>query len=52
MPVGTAVFTENAWRSLKDAAMTCLDYSEERLAGAKERLFGCGHKKRNNLISF
>ena len=43
VPVGTAVFTANAWRSLKNAAITCLDYSEDMLAGAKARLSGCEH---------
>lgn len=43
VPVGTAVFTANAWRSLRDAAITCLDYSEDMLAGAKARLSGCEH---------
>ena len=29
IPVGTAVFTENKWSSLKNAHITCLDYSME-----------------------
>ncbi len=43
VPVGTAVFTENKWRSLSKAKITCLDYSEDMLEMAKGRLGGCGH---------
>ena len=43
VPVGTAVFTEEKWRSLSDAKITCLDYSEGMLEKAKERLSGCEH---------
>lgn len=43
VPVGTAVFTANAWRSLSDAAITCLDYSEDMLDEARARLSGCEH---------
>ncbi len=43
VPVGTAVFTANAWQNLRDAAITCLDYSEDMLTGAKTRLSGCEH---------
>ena len=30
VPVGTAVFTEEKWRSLTKARITCLDYSEDK----------------------
>ncbi len=43
VPVGTAVFTEKKWRSLKNAKITCLDYSEDMLAQARERLKNCQH---------
>jgi len=43
VPVGTAVFTEKKWRSLCKAQITCLDYSEDMLEQAKERLGDCGH---------
>ena len=32
VPVGTAVFTENKWSSLKNAHITCLDYSIDQKA--------------------
>ncbi len=41
VPVGTAVFTEKKWRILKDATITCLDYSEDMLEQAKGRLSDC-----------
>lgn len=31
VPVGTAVFTKNKWISLKNAHITCLDYSKDML---------------------
>jgi hypothetical protein len=31
VPVGTAVFTERKWISLKNAEITCLDYSIDML---------------------
>ena len=43
VPVGTAVFTAKAWRSLDNACITCLDYSEDMLKQARERLFGLQH---------
>ena len=43
VPVGTAVFTEEKWRSLSEAGITCLDYSEDMLEKAKKRLCDCGH---------
>ena len=43
VPVGTAVFTEKKWRSLQDARITCLDYSEDMLQKAKARLGDCKH---------
>lgn len=38
IPVGTAIFTHNKWRSLTKSKITCLDYSEDMLKAAKERL--------------
>ncbi len=38
VPVGTAVFTEEKWRSLTKARITCLDYSEDMLVQARKRL--------------
>ena len=43
VPVGTAVFTEKKWRSLSEAEITCLDYSEDMLEKAKARLNDCRH---------
>ena len=31
VPVGTAVFTENKWNSLKNAYITCIDYSMDMI---------------------
>lgn len=41
VPVGTAVFTERKWKSLPEAQITCLDYSEDMIAQAKKRLQEC-----------
>ncbi|MFQ9388724.1 MAG: hypothetical protein ACLR1V_07850 [Coprococcus sp.] len=38
VPVGTAVFTENKWSSLKNAHITCIDYSMDMLEQAKKDL--------------
>lgn len=38
VPVGTAVFTEEKWKGLKNAKITCLDYSVDMLEKAKRRL--------------
>ena len=38
VPVGTAVFTERKWARLKNARITCLDYSIDMLAQAES---GC-----------
>lgn len=43
VPVGTAVFTQRKWSSLKNAHITCLDYSTDMLEQAKRRLDGQGH---------
>jgi len=43
VPVGTAVFTERKWRTLKKAQITCLDYSTDMLEKAKGRLGDCAH---------
>lgn len=40
VPAGTAVFTERKWKSLPEAQITCLDYSEDMIAQAKKRLQG------------
>ena len=36
VPVGTAVFTEQKWASLKNAHITCLDYSTDMLEQAEK----------------
>lgn len=43
VPVGTAVFTHNKWRSLINSKITCIDYSEDMLEQAKVRLGHCKH---------
>ena len=43
VPVGTAVFTEHKWIALKDAHITCLDYSMDMLEQAKKRFDGYAH---------
>lgn len=43
VPVGTAVFTQRKWSSLKNAHITCLDYSTNMLEQAKRRLDGQAH---------
>ena len=43
VPVGTAVFTERKWRSLSASRITCLDYSEDMLEKAQNRLRDCAH---------
>lgn len=43
VPVGTAVFTQRKWSSLKNAHITCLDYSTDMLEQAKRRLEGQAH---------
>lgn len=43
VPVGTAVFTQRKWASLKDARITCLDYSADMLEQAEKRLNGQAH---------
>lgn len=45
VPVGTAVFTEQKWASLKNAQITCLDYSADMLEQARKRLDGYTHIK-------
>ncbi|WP_022779695.1 class I SAM-dependent methyltransferase [Butyrivibrio sp. AE3009] len=40
VPVGTAVFTEQKWKSLPDAQITCLDYSVDMIEQARKRLEG------------
>ena len=43
VPVGTAVFTERKWKKVSKAKITCLDYSEDMLAQAKNRFENCEH---------
>ena len=43
VPVGTAVFTQRKWSSLKNAHITCLDYSTDMLEQAKRRLDDKAH---------
>lgn len=43
VPVGTAVFTHRKYQTMPDAEITCLDYSEDMLAQAGNRLGGCGN---------
>ena len=43
VPVGTAVFTEHKWMRLKNAHITCLDYSADMLAQAEKRLGSCAN---------
>ena len=43
VPVGTAVFTQRKWSTLKNAHITCLDYSTDMLEQAKWRLDGQAH---------
>lgn len=38
VPVGTAVFTYKKWTQLSDAQIICLDYSEDMIEQAKNRL--------------
>lgn len=38
VPVGTAVFTHEKWGKLSNAEITCLDYSEDMLYHARNRL--------------
>ena len=38
VPVGTAVFTHEKYKRMKNADITCLDYSEDMLEQAKKRL--------------
>lgn len=38
VPVGTAVFTQKKYAALKNAKITCLDYSQDMLEQAKRRL--------------
>lgn len=43
VPIGTAVFTQEKWKKLKNADITGLDYSEDMLDVARERLGECEH---------
>ena len=45
VPVGTAVFTQCKWTSLKNANITCLDYSMDMLEQAERRFNGYAHIK-------
>lgn len=43
VPVGTAVFTHEKWKGLPECDITCLDYSEDMLDAAKDRLSNHKH---------
>lgn len=43
VPAGTAVFTYKRWKSLVNADITLLDYSEDMLVQAEDRLHECKH---------
>ena len=43
VPVGTAVFTYKKWAGLSGARIICLDYSEDMIEQANERLKDCDH---------
>lgn len=43
VPVGTAVFTQEKWKSLSNAKLICLDYSKDMLAQAEAHLANCPH---------
>lgn len=43
VPCGTAVFTDTKWKKLTAAKIICLDYSEDMLRQARQRLDGMGH---------
>ncbi len=43
VPVGTAVFTHEKWKKLVNADIICLDYSEDMLAMARDRLSNYSH---------
>ena len=45
VPVGTAVFTQCKWASLKNANITCLDYSMDMLEQARKRFNSYEHIK-------
>lgn len=45
VPVGTAVFTEEKWKKLSSAKITCLDYSADMLNKARQRLGESDHIK-------
>lgn len=42
VPVGTAVFTTEKYRKMKQADITCLDYSQDMLEQAEYRFRGAG----------
>ncbi len=44
VPVGTALFTCEKYARMKDARITCLDYSEDMMAKARERFGAAGLK--------
>ena len=49
VPVGTAVFTENKWSSLKKAHITCIDYSMDMLEQARKRLGSHAHSQLSGI---
>lgn len=42
VPVGTAVFTEDKYKRMKNASITCIDYSKDMLEQAEERFSKLG----------
>ncbi len=40
VPAGTAAFTQCKWTALKNAHITCLDYSRDMLEQAEKRFAG------------
>ncbi|MDD6257705.1 MAG: hypothetical protein PUA69_00370 [Erysipelotrichaceae bacterium] len=43
VPAGTAVFTYRKWKSMVHTDITLLDYSEDMLEKAEDRLHECKH---------
>lgn len=43
VPAGTAVFTHNKWKALRNAEIVCIDYSKDMIEKAEKRLADSGH---------
>lgn len=43
VPVGTAVFTHNKWKALRNAKIVCIDYSKDMIEQAEKRLADSRH---------